>query len=187
MKKIFTIVTVLALGALLTFAIGCKKSSNTTTSTTTTTGTPPPPAASMAASYTAGIYSGTAAAFTQSLTAVNQGGGSQYGIQGSVISGGTPLTIYMVANITGTGTVSLGYGPTSNYAQFYAGPVTSTATPVYATGYPTSNPGSGVLNITSFSTSSRLISGTFSFTAGTATQSAPTTTVTTGSFSNVGF
>ena len=142
----------------------------------------------MTASYTAGVYSGTAAAFTQSLTAVNQPMGSQtYGIQGTVMSGTVPITIYIDATITSTGTITLNGAGVGNYAQLYTGPVTSTTTPVYSTGSPASNPGVGILNVTTLNTSSRIISGTFSFTGGTPTQSAPTASVTNGSFSNVGF
>ncbi|HXD93613.1 MAG TPA: hypothetical protein VNX01_10395 [Bacteroidia bacterium] len=185
MKKIFTTTAVLALGALITFA--CKKSNTSTTTTTTstsTTGSNPP--ATMAASYTAGVYSGTSAAFTQSLTAVNQPyGSSTFGIQGTVMSGTVPITIYIDANIPGTGTIALNGAGVGNYAQLYAGPATSTATPVYSTGYPSSNPGTGTLNITTFNTTSHLISGTFSYTAGT--PSGGMATITNGSFANVGY
>ncbi|HXU27981.1 MAG TPA: hypothetical protein VN698_12195 [Bacteroidia bacterium] len=184
MKKIFTTTAVLALGALITFA--CKKSSSSTTTTTTSTTTSTNPTPTMAATYSAGIYSGTASVFTTSLTAVNQYG-SQYGIQGSVVSNGQPLTIYLSAAIAGTGTVALGaQGSSNNYAQFIIDPTTTnTVTTTYATGYPTSSPGSGTLTVTDFNTTSRRISGSFSFTAGTA--SGGMATVTNGSFANVSY
>lgn len=184
MKKVFTIATIATFGLLAAFA--CKKSSSSSSTTTTTTSTTGAnPTASMAATYTAGSYSGSGAAFTNTLTAVNQYG-SQYGIQGSVISNGQPLTIYINANITSTGTIALGaQGSASSYAQFIVGPATSTLSTTYATGYPTSNPGSGVLNVTALNTSSRLISGSFSYTAGT--PSGGMATVTNGTFANVGY
>jgi hypothetical protein len=187
MEKIFTGITGLTLGALLTFAL--VTSSCTKTSTTTPTTTPTPtvaPTPSMSASYTAGAYytGGLTNAFTHSLTCIHQFG-TTYGISGTAVyTNGDSYTIYMVASITGTGTLSL--GATGNDAQFIINPTsTNTATTTYDVGYPTSNPGAGVLNVTTFNTSTHLISGTFSFTAGTPTTSGPTTVVNNGSFSNV--
>jgi hypothetical protein len=189
MEKIFTSITGLTLSALLVFALvtsSCKKSSTTTTTTTPTPTVAPTP--SMSASYTAGVSStgGIIEPFTTSLQCTNQFG-TTYGISGTAVYGSgsnsQSYTIYMVASITGTGTVSLGG---SNDAQFIVNPTsTNTTTTTYDVGYPTSNPGTGVLNVTTFNKSAHLISGTFSFTAGTPTTSGPTTIVNNGSFSNV--
>jgi|GEM_PF-1910507 len=191
MEKFFTGITGLALSALLTFALmtsSCKKTTTTTPTTTTPTPTVAP-TPSMSASYTAGASStgGIVEPFTSSLTCVHQFG-TTYGISGSAVYGSgsnsQSYTIYMVANITGTGTLSL--GATGNDAQFIVNPTsTNTATTTYDVGYPQSNPGTGILNVTTFNTSTHLISGTFSFTAGTPTTSGPITIVNNGSFSNV--
>lgn len=189
LKNIFTISVVAALGTLVALSTACKKSSSpTTTTTTTTTGSNPTP--SMSASYSTGFYSGVGN-FT------NVSGFSYpnniYGIQGSIMgSGNQPFTLFINATIVGTGTFALGQGSgpagSGNYADFIQDTcVTNPYKADFETGYPLSNPGSGTLTITSFNSSTRRISGQFGFTGGTSTQSSPSTTITTGVFSNVSY